>query len=502
MSQITDTKFATRKIGLASVIEDLDLQVPAPAVRSTVAAGARKTRVEGNAIYEQYPKTYTVESVFENLKFAMRYEPVDLGVYRAAFEKIEPETVAEWVLGEHTGIYTRRIWYLYELLTEKILDVPDVPPTGYVDLLNPKLHFTGKSFQVRRQRINDNLLGNRDYCPLIRRTELIERFIAEGLDREAKNIVEETDPVILARAVSYLYTRETKSSFAIEGETPGKTRSERFISALAGAAEFDATDKSNFIELQNQIVDPRFAAKDWRDVQNFVGQTMPDYSEQVHFVCPKPEDVPGLMRGWMQFVERAQNADLDPVGAAAALAFGFVFIHPFEDGNGRIHRFLIHHELARSGFAPQKLIFPVSAVMLRERADYDRVLESFSKPILEYIEYRLNDRGEMTVENETAHLYRYWDATAFVEFLYHCVSETIRRDLRDELGFLNIFDRAMRAVMEIVDMPDRRASLLVRLILQNRGELSKRKRESEFPELTDDEISTVEASIRELKESK
>lgn len=498
MTENAKTKFSPRKIGLTAVIEELRLQVPMPAVRSTVAAGARKTRIDGNAVYEQYPKTYAAKGLFENLKFAMRYEPIDLGVWRGAFEKIEPEIVAEWVQGEATGIYARRIWYLYELLTGKILDVPDVPPTGYVDLLNPKLQFTGKPVQIRRQRVNDNLLGNRNYCPMVRRTDALERFIAEGLDKEAKTIVEETDPIILARAVSYLYTRETKSSFAIEGETPGKSRSERFIAALAHAADFAATDKTNFIDLQNKIVDPRFAAKDWRDVQNFVGQTMRDYSEQVHFVCPKPEDVPDLIQSWMSFVERLQDSNVDAVCAAAAMAFGFVFIHPFEDGNGRIHRFLIHHELARSGFAPQKLIFPVSAVMLRERADYDRILESYSKTTLEFVEYELNERGEMTVENETGHLYRYWDATAFAEFLYACVGETIRRDLREELGFLNVFDRAMKAVTEIVDMPDRRASLLVRFILQNRGELSKKKRESEFPELTDDEITRIGAAIREL----
>ena len=64
-------------------------------------------------------------------------------------------------------------------------------------------------------------------------------------------------------------------------------------------------------------------------MQNFVEQTMRDYSEQIHFVCPKPEDVLDLMRGWMNFVERLQNSNVDAVAAAAALAFGFVFIHPF-----------------------------------------------------------------------------------------------------------------------------------------------------------------------------
>ena len=44
----------------------------------------------------------------------------------------------------------------------------------------------------------------------------------------------------------------------------------------------------------------------------------------------------------------------DPILAAALIAFGSVFIPPFEDGNGRIHRFLIHHVLAEKGFAPHR----------------------------------------------------------------------------------------------------------------------------------------------------
>lgn len=501
MTEAGNTKSPPRPIGFAAVIKELGLQIPPPAVRSSVTVGARKTRVENDAVYEHYPKNYAISGLYENLKFAMRYEPIDLGVLRAAFEKIEATEVEAWVRRERTGIYARKIWYLYELLTEQRLDLADVPPTGYVDLLNPKLQLTGNSQQIRRQRVNDNLLGTREYCPLIRRTDALKGAMKEGLDGEAKAIVEETDPVILARAVSYLYTRETKSSFAIEGETVGKTRAGRFVSALAHAAEFDATEKGSFIELQNRIVDSRFAAKDWRDLQNYVGQTMRDYSEQVHFVCPKPEDVDDLMNGWMRFVRRLQNSGVDAVCAAAAMSFGFVFVHPFDDGNGRIHRFLIHHELARSGFAPPKLIFPVSAVMLRTRADYDRVLESYSEAILPFIEYTLDERGKMTVSNKTVHLYRYWDATKFAEFLYACVSETIRRDLREELGFLIVFDRALQAVMEIVDLPDRRASLLIRMILQNRGELSKNKRTSEFPELTDKEIERIEAAVRAISES-
>jgi len=380
-------KSLPHQIGLMAVIEELTLQAPLPAVRSKASTGARKTQIENGIVFEQYPKTYRVISLYENLKFAMRYEPMDLGIMRAAFEKLEAKQLEIWISSEKTSIYARKIWYLYEFLTGKILDISDVPPTGYVDLLNSKLHFTGKTKQIQRQRINDNLLGNRDYCPMIRRTERLEKLISQDFSREAKSIIAESDPIILARAVNFLYTKETKSSFAIEGEKVSKNRSERFVSALTQATDFNPAAKESFVSLQNSIVDSRYAESDWRILQNFVGQTMRDYSEQIHFVTPKPEDVEDLINGWMKFVERLQNSDIDAVCAAAAMSFGFVFIHPFEDGNGRIHRFLIHHELARRAYAPPNFIFPISAVMLRERVDYERCLERFSSSILPFIDY-------------------------------------------------------------------------------------------------------------------
>jgi Fic family protein len=179
----------------------------------------------------------------------------------------------------------------------------------------------------------------------------------------------------------YLYTKETKSSFAIEGEVPSAKRTERFVAALTRAAKFDTSDPQAFIELQNQIVDPRYAATEWRTVQSFVGETMSDFREHVHLVFAKPEDLADLMNGWMRMMENLRDAKVDPVCAAAAASFGFVFIHPFEDGNGRIHRFLIHQELASSGFTPHQMLFLVSAVMMRDRSRYNEILESFSQSI-------------------------------------------------------------------------------------------------------------------------
>lgn len=473
------------------------LPVNRPAVRSEIVRGARRTRIADGIVLEQYPPSYAPSDLFGHLRFAIRYEPIDLAVLDALFQKIEQSDFEAWVKTEPVGKYARRAWYLYELLTGRLLDIPDVPPTENVMLLDPKLHITATGRRVRRQRIIDNLLGNKDYCPMIRRTDKLIAAMAQQLGQEAKSIIDGADPSLLARAVHYLFTKETKSSFAIEGEVPSADRALRFVAALGRAGDFNTSDKQGFVALQNSIVDPRYAQKDWRTTQNYVGQTASNFTEIVHFVCPKPEDVSDLMNGWMQMVSRVESGGVDPVCAAAVTGFGFVFIHPFEDGNGRIHRFLIHHSLAKLNFAPQGILFPVSAAMLRALKAYDAALNAFSRSITPRIQYEMDDQQHLTVLNKTDRLYRYYDATPQAEYLYEAVAETIRKDLREEIEFLEVFDKSMAAVKAIVDMPNQRASALIRFVMQNHGTPSKNKRR-QFPELQEDELDRIESAIRAM----
>ncbi|WP_367615785.1 Fic family protein [Plastoroseomonas hellenica] len=297
-----------------------------------------------------------------------------------------------------------------------------------------------------------------------------------------------------------LYTKETKSSFAIEHERATGQRAERFVTALRAVKSFAPTDAKSLVTLQNIIVDHRYAATAFRDFQNFVGEAVGGYREVVHFICPRPEDVESLMADWAAMTERLKGTT-DPIVAAALIAFSFVFIHPFEDGNGRIHRFLIHHVLATEDFTPPGLLFPVSAAIVREVGEYDTALEGFSRTIMPFIDWHWTSDKEIVVENDTHNLYRYFDATTLTEYLYSKVAATIRKDLREELEFVALYDAALSAVQDIVDMPDRRASLLVRLCLQNGGRLSQAKREA-FNEIEDQELLRMEQAIQAVMAEK
>ena len=188
----------------------------------------------------------------------------------------------------------------------------------------------------------------------------------------------------------------------------------------------------------------------------------------------------------------------DAVIAAAMLAFGFVYIHPFEDGNGRIHRYLIHHVLARQGYSPVGVHFPVSSAILEKIDDYRAVLESYSRRLLPVIQWESTDMNNVRALNDTADFYRFFDATPHAEFLYACVRRTIEHDLRDETRFLENFDRFRALIQSIVDMPDRTLDNLFGFLRQNNGRLSKRAREKEFAALTDEETLRIEQSYSDL----
>ena len=353
-------------IGHAWLRRELNLAVPPPAVESYVVAGARRTEVRGRRIVEQYPRQYaTEESIVAHLRFALRHEPIDLGVLVATFKAIEAADLEAWVRAEPTGAFSRRAWFFYETFTGRMLDLDDARTGNYVPALDPAKHIVGEPRRSRRHRVADNLLGGAGLCPTVRRTPRLTEQMDLRIDRQAWALIESSDAGILARAVHYLFTKETRSSFALEGEIPSTARSERFVAALREGGDFDPSDKAALIRLQGDIVDPRYAATGWRTFQNFVGATVGGYREDVHFVCPRPEDVPGLMEAWMSLTRRVVESRIDPV-VAAAVRFTFVFIHPFEDGNGRIHRFLIHHVLSRRGYSPPGVIFPVSAAILRD----------------------------------------------------------------------------------------------------------------------------------------
>jgi len=488
-----------RLAGYAALIELYGLDVIPNWHRSLVAtSGTHRIDWTGEVIEEVYPPKYWPgETLGDQLEFALKYDGTNLAILASLFQVVAVEDFLSYVRSKPTGKYARRLWFLYEFLTGTSLPMDGVKWGNYIDLLDQDQYYTVTPVrQVRRQRINDNLLGDGRFCPTIRRTDILQDFEAADLAKQCRKVVSGYSPELLKRALSYLYSKETKSSFEIEHITPSSTRTERFVTLLQLAEREDFCKKTKLIDLQNRIVDPRFSDSDYRKKQNYVGETVAWQKEKIHFACPKSEDLADLMEGLVASHKRMDERGVSAVVHAAAIAYGFVFLHPFEDGNGRIHRFLIHNILARRGFTPRGIMFPVSASMLKNPADYDASMEAFSRPLMTLVEYSLDEEGLMTVHNDTVRWYSYVDMTFQAEALFRFIEQTINTELVDELEFLANYDKTKRAIQEIVDMPDRQIDLFIRFCLQNNGRLSARKHASYFGSLSKEEIARMEQAMQ------
>ena len=434
------------------------------------------------------------------MAFALRHEPIDLLILKRLFEIVDPNLIAAFVREFPRGIIHRRAWFFYELLTGRLLDLPDAGLFNAIDALDPEMYFTGKPRLSKRHRVRDNLLGTAQFCPIIRQTETLKGFLQRDLRAKAGEIVGRTRAHLVARAASFMLIADSRASFEIEGERPPRSRLERWGRAVVQAGKNPLT-LDEILRLQSVLIeDTRFVQAGLRQDGVFVGERNHDGDPLPEFIGARPEDLDVLMNGMIEANERMLESELDPVLQATATAFGFVYVHPFQDGNGRLHRCLIHHVLAERTFTPPGMIFPVSSVMLDHIDEYRDSLRAHSGALMNFIEWRPTANRNVEVLNDTADLYRYFDCTRTAEYLYACVDSTIEHDLPKEIDYLKRHDEAMRRIMDTVEMPDHLAESLIMFIRQNEGTLSKNRRKDEFEKLTDEEVKMVETIVREAFE--
>ena len=489
-----------RLAGYAYLLDKFDISIIPNWHKSLVSlTGTHQISIQDALIEEIYPAKYWPgEKLGDHLEFALKYDGVNLNALKCIFESVSQSDIIDFIKSKPIGKYTRRIWFFYEFLMEIKLSIDDITKGNYIEALDSDKYYTIKpGINSKRHRIVDNLLGPKEFCPIIRKTDKLIKMDAINWQKKCENIIMEYPLNLLHRALGYLYNKETKSSFEIENIKPNASRTEKFIALLELAEQKDFFDKSLLIELQNRIVDPRFMDSNYRNTQNYVGQSISYQKEIIHYICPKPENLSDLMEGLLMSHKRMVRGEVSPVVHAAIISYGFVFMHPFEDGNGRIHRFLIHNILSIQGMVPKGLMFPVSAAILKNPSKYDASLESFSRPLLQLIEYELDSLGKMTVYNKTACWYQYIDMTVQAETLFEFIYKTISEELVEELNFLMNYDKTKKSIQNIIDMPDRLIDLFIHLCLQNNGELSFKKRSSHFSFLTDRELVEVEQAVKD-----
>jgi len=485
-------------VGYGAIIEKLKLPLPFPKILTLISSKKRiYTTEEWRVLSSKYaPK----ETLYDHLVFALKYEGLDLLFFKKLFENVQPHEIENWIINEPLSQYGRRIWFLYELMMVKQLEVPDLKNGNYVLLVDEKQQYASSvSINSNRHRIKNNLPGTVDFCPLIFKTAKLEKYIQENLAEKTNSVISGIHKDILLRTSAFLLLKDSKASFTIEGEIPTQNRAVRWGRAIGQAGSKSLT-KDELLRLQQILIEnSRFLKMGYRTEGGFVGTHDRSTGEPIpEHISARYQDIEKLMEGLLFASEKMEKSQFHPVLTTSIAAFGFVFIHPLADGNGRLHRYLIHHLLAKMKFTPQGIIFPVSSAILERIADYRKVLESYSLSLLDFIEWKKTVDNNVEVFNDTFDYYRYFDATAHAEFLFECIDYTINKIIPDEVAYLQNYDRMKAWLDDRFQMPDKMVDLLIRFLEQNKGKFSERSKGKEFSALTDSEVKDIESNFKAI----
>jgi Fic family protein len=130
----------------------------------------------------------------------------------------------------------------------------------------------------------------------------------------------------------------------------------------------------------------------FRNRQVFVGKRVFDgttFKEVVEYMPPKTEEVPQLVREFIDWLNLDKSWKLNPVLLAGIVHYEIARIHPFIDGNGRTARLLATTILYSSGFDHRR-IFALDDYYDRDRQAYYAALKTVQAnkgDITKWLEY-------------------------------------------------------------------------------------------------------------------
>ena len=419
------------------------------------------------------------DTLLGHLLFALKYEGVNLYLLAAGLKQVPAADMEAAHAATPNGVYVRTACHLWELVTGENLSQGDAVITApYQAVFDPQRYCVGASRRSAKWRMDFNGLGEIGFCPTVRRTPALQRLLEQDILAQARQFAQNIGIEVLDRALGWAYLSETEGSFAIEGEVPSQDKAQAFVNLLKHAGDARELTEGLLCELQRLSITNEFdQAFEFRSEQNRLQKGVG--AAGVRYVPPKPERVPALMDGLMDLANRKPQ-ELDPLVHAAIVSFGFVFIHPFMDGNGRLSRFLIHHCLGQSGALPRAVVLPVSVAMKRHEDEYLQALVDFSAPARELCEvlWAGDEDYFFTWKPHADEAFRFMDLTAAAEFTLSMAQVALEQDLLRQAQWLGDFDAIYKQIKHDHDVRDADLSTLIAIALQNGGAISRGKRKT------------------------
>jgi Fic/DOC family len=484
-------------IGYQWLVERYGLRLTQALRTQTRIGPARKSESDGITRLKSVLEPHRPEPTMAgHLAYALKHEGVHLEALSRLFAVIPANELEAWVHSEPTGQYSRRAAFFYETLTRQKLSFIETARATYVNALDPSVELTAAApVNNARWNVRDNLLGNASFSPQVHLTSETTKALTFDVHEGISRLEGQFGAELVLRSAVWLSIKESRASFAIEHEQDNQDRIRRFARVIEQRTgqSADPISAGELETLQQDILGPKALHYGFRKSPVFVGEAALYGEQRVHYIAPHWDDVPSILSGLREMMVR--TAGLSSVARAALLSFGFVYLHPMSDGNGRISRFLINDVLRRDGALPSPYIIPVSAILQKRGfrpMNYDEALEVFSRPFMRRYQahwtfgpdqkaddglfYNINfDRYQ-----DGLHSWRYPDLTPHVAFLANALEATIEQEMRGEAQYLQKNSAARARLKEIIEGPDASLDRIIRSVRASSGVISG-KLLAEFP---------------------
>ncbi len=303
----------------------------------------------------------------------------------------------------------------YYLYVEKSIRLPDGSVRIISKIIKEPSELNNPEFNSYFEQKEIELLSKyaqKNYAQFnLPQEDALERM--EKMRIEYKKILKKLSPAQLKDLFDRFTVNFTYESNAIEGNSltlkdvamvlhentsiKGKslreiyeTRNSREVVDLILKKKFKATEK-NALKMHTMLV---------KDMQIPTGyKTVPNYIQYREVVTTSPEKVPTAMKELFNWFEK-NKGKMHPLQLAAKFHGHFESIHPFEDGNGRVGRFLMNVILVNAGYPPiiirktQRISYfnaledsDNGRSITLERLLYERLKETHEKFFKIYIKY-------------------------------------------------------------------------------------------------------------------
>ncbi len=489
-------------IGYEYLLSQLALRMPPRDRPAQVRPVTRVERMPDLLAVPRHVAPAAGAPVLDHVLFALKHEGARLDILHEALKRVPADELVRALTAQRLGAYLRRAAFIWEKANGQSLPLPwDSTGGNYIDFFAPGTYYTGPQWErSRKYRVNFNGIGPYEFCPVVARNAALEQRGQAVLERLHTWVSDPQNLGVIDRVMNWAYLSETRDSYAIENETPAPDKERAFLLTMEQLRDQRPLSEEYLVDLQNLVITSAIKQEQaFRHEQNWL-QRGGHGALAVRYLPPPPAQVGELMGGLMRMAN-AREGNVPPLVKAALVSFGFVFVHPFMDGNGRLSRLLAHHSLSFQGALPtvngNPAILPLSVAMKRHEADYLAALESFSKPARQLWDVTYVTENEFLFDFRSSPLvYAHWSGEAAASFVTRSAEQALEHSLVEETAFLQAYDRAYEQIDREFDLPNRTINLLIQWIRQNHCRMPERRRNAiELLPLKPQQIERIEAIV-------